>query len=1099
MLVACIGPCYDGELAAVYFIHSKSRRMAYTNIVRTKIIPPHRRVGLFSRPRLVDFLHENLNCKLILLSAAAGYGKTSLLVDFLKDSEIKACWYTLDEGDADPRIFISHFVASVAETFPQLGDGPLAGMSTAGLAGTEPQSAMGLLINEIQERIPDYFAILLDDLQFVDASPGVAELLTWFMGHQPDNCCLIIASRTMPDLPYLKLTARQEIAGLGSEDLAYTPDEIREYLAKHHDLKISAVEAHQLGEQSEGWITGILLGTHTLWKGLLRTLSEAKGKDEQVFEYLALEVFAHLPEETQRFLKSTSILANIEPAFTDELLGIDDSEQLLDELETANLFVVKLASEQPAYRYHALFREFLLRQFHEEPDHEQAALERRAADLLTAAGDLEAGLEHYLEAKAWPEAIQVLHEIGEPAYQAGRFVHLGRWIDSLEPEALAAVAELLVLRGRLYRQDGDFDKALEYLHRGRNVYVQVGDKGGEAAVRVREAYVQRYMGQLDEARRTCEEVIAEAEAVSVPADALALAHRIVGEWHHFQGNLAEAKASFRRSLQLYEQAENVYHTISMLQNLGTTAGRMGNPLEAESHYVKALELAEKIGNRWRAADLRNNLGVGRYYRGDYVEALDILHGALRDAREVGHTRTESAILSSLGDVRFELGQIREARELFEDGLDKARSSGDTFLEVYALCSLGNLYRADHAWEQAHALIDQANTLAGDSSAGYLEGIICLYRGMVMCDQKRQLEAASVLQRAHGLLEASGAQRELAKATLWLARAHFQAGNKQAAYEQLKEAITLSEEIARPHLLVVDGSQMLSLIQEARSDEALDPATLDNLLTRISQYALETARRPHEAVPRKVSPPRLEVRTFGEATVLVDGTAISKSEWGGPLVKELFFFLLEQGETRREVILETFWPEYSAAKAKGVFHATLYRMRRVVPKETINFDDATDSYVFNRGSDFWYDAEVFKGLLGKVSRDPMAAPDLLAQAIRIYRGDLLPEVYSDWSMDRREELRRFYVDAVIRLAGIEFELDHTEQSIKLYRQAIVEEPYREDAHRGMMKSLAQAGRQSEALQHFLDFAKALMDELQVQPTAETEELYNKIREEQHKLK
>ena len=958
---------------------------------------------------------------------------------------------------------------------------------------------MGLLINEIQERIPDYFAVLLDDLQFVDASPSVTELLTWFMDHQPDNCCLIIASRSMPDLPYLKLTARQEIAGLGSEDLAFTPEEIQEYLAKHHEMEISPEEARELGVQSEGWITGILLGTHTLWKGLLRTLSEAKGKDEQVFEYLAHEVFAQLPEETQRFLKSTSILKTIEPAFANELIGVDDSEQQLDELEAANLFVVRLAGEEPAYRYHALFREFLMRQLQAGPDREQAVLHRRAADLLTAAGNPEESLEHYLEAKSWPEAIQVLHEIGEPAYQAGRFVHLSRWVDSLEPEALAADAELLVLRGRLHRQDGEFDQALEYLHRGRNVYVQVGDKGGEAAVRVREAYVQRYMGQLDEARRTCEEVIAEAEAVPVPADAMALAHRIVGEWHHFQGNLAEAKASFRRSLELYEQAENVYHTISMLQNLGTTAGRMGNPLEAESHYIKALELAEKVGNRWRAADLRNNLGVGRYYRGDYVEALDILHGALRDAREVGHTRTESAVLSSLGDVRFELGQIREARELFEDGLDKARSSGDTFLEVYALCSLGNLYRADHAWEQAHALIDQADTVVGDSSAGYLEGVICLYRGMVLSDQGRHQAATKSLERAYQLLEDSGAQRELAKATLWLARAHFQAGKKQAAYKQLKEAITLSEEIARPHLLVVDGSQMLSLIQEARSDEVLDPATMDNLLTRISQYALETARRPHEAVPRKVSPPRLEVRTFGEATVLVDGRAISKSEWGGPLVKELFFFLLKRKQARRDVILETFWPEYSAAKAKGVFHATLYRMRRVVPQETVSFDDSTDSYVFNQGPDFWFDAEVFEGLLGEASREPSAAYDLLAQAIRIYQGDFLPEIYSDWSADRRKELRRIYVDAVIQLAGIEFEASEYRQSMKLYRQAIAKEPYREDAHRGVMNSLAQAGRQSEALQHFLEFAQALKDELQVQPTAETEQLYDKIREEQRKLK
>ncbi|MFQ5943734.1 MAG: hypothetical protein ACE5JF_09290, partial [Anaerolineales bacterium] len=497
--------------------------MAYSNVVRTKIIPPHRRVGLFGRPRLVDFLHENLNRKLILLSAAAGYGKTSLLVDFLKDSEITACWYALDEGDADPRVFISHFVASVAEAFPQLADGPLPGMVAAGVADTEPQSVMGLLINEIQERIPDYFAILLDDLQFVDASANIGELLTWFMDHQPDNCCLIIATRTMPNLPYLKLTARQEIAGLGSEDLAFTPEEIREYLAQHHSLEISAEEARELGEQSEGWITGILLGTHTLWKGLLRTLTEAKGKDEQVFEYLAHEVFAQLPEETQQFLKSTSILKTIEPAFSDELIGIDHSEQQLDELEAANLFVVKLASEQPVYRYHALFREFLLRQLQAEPDREQAALQRRAADLLTAAGGMEEGLEHYLEAEAWPEAIRVLQKIGEPAYRAGRLTLLARWLDAVEPEALAAAAELLVLRGRLHRQDGEFDQALEYLHRGRNVYLQAGDKAMEAAVRVREAFVKRYMGQLDEARRACEEVIAEAEKVQVPADALALA------------------------------------------------------------------------------------------------------------------------------------------------------------------------------------------------------------------------------------------------------------------------------------------------------------------------------------------------------------------------------------------------------------------------------------------------------------------------------------------------------------------------------------------------------------------------------------------------
>ena len=109
------------------------------------------------------------------------------------------------------------------------------------------------------------------------------------------------------------------------------------------------------------------------------------------------------------------------------------------------------------------------------------------------------------------------------------------------------------------------------------------------------------------------------------------------------------------------------------------------------------------------------------------------------------------------------------------------------------------------------------------------------------------------------------------------------------------------------------------------------------------------------------------------------------------------------------------------------------------------------------------------------------------------------MYSDWSVDRRKELRRIYVDSLVRLAGIEIDADHAEKATKLYRQAIAQEPFREDAHRGVMKSLARAGKQSEALQHFLEFAQTLMGELEVQPTPETEELYNKIREKQRKLK
>ncbi|MGB5932525.1 MAG: hypothetical protein WBH57_05620, partial [Anaerolineae bacterium] len=303
--------------------------MINSPFLKTKIVLPQRPKTLLHRPRLVEFIHEHIGRKLVLISAAAGYGKTSVLIDFAHDTELPVCWYSLDESDRDPRVLLEYLVASIGHRFPQILEGKLASVVADSSAGFDTNTILATLINEIYERIAEVFILLLDDYHYVDESVDANRLLDSFLENLPQNCTIVLSSRTMPRLSLVTLTAKQEIAGLGSADLRFTAEEIERLLSEVYKIPIPSEEAKRLAVESEGWITAILLTTHSLWKGLLQTMIQAKRRGEYVYEYLADQVFNQQGPEVQSFLKGSSILETMDPALCDELLERSDSTKML--------------------------------------------------------------------------------------------------------------------------------------------------------------------------------------------------------------------------------------------------------------------------------------------------------------------------------------------------------------------------------------------------------------------------------------------------------------------------------------------------------------------------------------------------------------------------------------------------------------------------------------------------------------------------------------------------------------------------------------------------------------------------------------------------
>jgi two-component SAPR family response regulator len=268
--------------------------------------------------------------------------------------------------------------------------------------------------------------------------------------------------------------------------------------------------------------------------------------------------------------------------------------------------------------------------------------------------------------------------------------------------------------------------------------------------------------------------------------------------------------------------------------------------------------------------------------------------------------------------------------------------------------------------------------------------------------------------------------------------------------------------------------------------------IDALLTRVHQFVLALPHVGGESPARALPPPRLEVCALGEDTVKVGGVPIPHTAWGGPLVRELFFYLLEHRPARREAVLDAFWPDYSTAKGKEVFHASIYRMRRVLPAGTIGFDAGDESYSVDTSGDFWYDVPAFEKLLQRSLRGGSDSEPLLQEALAIYRGDFLPAIGSDWTRTRRVHLRSAWIDSLVRLAELQASRGDERAAIDAFQRAVKEEPYREDLHRGLMKKLAEAGRPAEALVHYRHLTDTLKRDLAVGPAVETESLYDEIR-------
>ncbi len=440
-----------------------------SRIIITKVLVPRKRQTLYPRTRLLNFLYSNTERKLILISAAPGCGKTSLLIDFAHSTDLPVCWCTLSETDQDATTLCEYLVAAIRQRFPGFGSRSEALLRGMQGAAPDTQAMVTVLVNEIHEQIPEYFMLILDDFHLIEGSPSIQSFFDPLLRHLPENCHIIIASRTVPNLPLVRLAAQLEVAGLSTTDLNFTVEEIQGLLRFQFDLNLPDAVAAELARESEGWITGIVLRAQTSGQGMAESLTRARGTPEQVFQYLAREAFSQQPREVRDFLRDTSILHQLNAGLCNDLLHIRNADEIIESLEHRNLFVTRLEGREIWYRYSRMFQEFLQDRLRREEQALFLGLHGRAAALLEARGALDEAVYHWFQAQAYGEARRLMRSIAPGMFEAGRLEMLRNWIDQLPEAMLDGAPDLLVTRGVVFIVQGELREARQALQRARRV------------------------------------------------------------------------------------------------------------------------------------------------------------------------------------------------------------------------------------------------------------------------------------------------------------------------------------------------------------------------------------------------------------------------------------------------------------------------------------------------------------------------------------------------------------------------------------------------------------------------------------------------------
>ncbi len=780
-----------------------------TPILATKLYIPRLRPNVVSRPRLIERLNEGLHRKLTLISAPAGFGKTTLVSEWVLGCQRPAAWLSLDEGDNDPTRFLTYLVAALQTLAATLGEGVLTILQSP--QPPPPASILTALLNDLTT-ISDDFVLVLDDYHVLDAKP-VDHALTFLLDHLPPQMHLVIATREDPPLPLARLRVGGHLTELRVTDLRFAHSEAAEFLNQVMGLTLSAQDIAALETRTEGWIAGLQLAAISMQghQDATSFITSFTGSHHFVMDYLVEEVLGQQSESVQTFLLRTSILDRFCGPLCDAVL-MDPSasgRETLEYLEHANLFIVPLDNERRWYRYHHLFADLLRQRLHQsiasstgDAESHVNALRIRASVWYEDHGlEIEA-FHHAVAANDVERAARLVEGKGMPLQFRGAVAPVLHWLKSLPKTVLDARPSLWVMYASALSMTGHLTGVEEKLQAAEAALQGVEPEDDKTRNLV--GHIAAIRALVAAAENQVEPIIAQSRRALEYLHPDNLAVRTATIWklgiaYHLQGDRAAASRAYTEAIAISQASGNIIINQSATVGLGLVQEADNQLHLAAQTYQRVLQL---VGESPLPAACEAHLGLARIcYEWNDLDAAG-QHGlqGVHLARQLENTDRVVAgevLLARLklarGDVAGGVALLTEAAQSARQHNFVSRIPEVAAAQVLTLLHQGHLAAAAHL-AQANALpISQARVhlAQGDPSA-----------------------ALAVLSPWRQQMEAKGWEDERLQVMVLQAVALEAHGEQDQAVHLLCDALAIAEPAGFIRVFVDEGRPMAHLLSEA---------------------------------------------------------------------------------------------------------------------------------------------------------------------------------------------------------------------------------------------------------------------------------------------
>ena len=1081
---------------------------------------------MLARPRLVERIRGFLDQPATILCADAGCGKTTLVAEFVRSSELPFVWYQIDPTDVDLAVFFGYLTQGIRQLQPNFGEVVLRFIDETENLASKTDQLVDVFINEVVERIDQKTIVVIDDYHQVDSSEPIAAAVDRIFQYIPDVLHIVITSRTMPNLSVTRLRSKGLIGVVDRKDLLFTPLEVQKLFAETFRQTLAPDQVHQFYEKTDGWVTGLQLIQQSLDHSAQRDdqdslpnsnaqqwLASAFQQSElDIFDYFAEEVLQSEPEETRLMLGKLSLLDRIDPAICETALAISNCADQLRSLARRNVFISQTyaSGSDEEYRLHPLFRSFLNRWLTTALGADEVRrLHKECAGHFAAANRWDLAVHHLAEAADAGQVAELLSSHGAELVDSGRFETIKRTFDRLPEDSLRHWPRASITRADVALIEGDQSRALRlFAEAGRRARAS-GDVGVEAEALRGQASIARFGGDCELAASLA------TSAINLAPDTPALRARcfnLIGLCSlDLAGGSAFAIESWQSALKEARKAGDNRFARIVLHNLGL-------PYSMDGDFNQALRCLSQM--------IEDRAGESTNHRVPFhqeaiahlnIARLKIVQGKLDDAErhlEIAIDRCQmfnlkaatGETLEAFGSLYRERGDYRRSLEFYDEASRAYRDAGILLTDRELLDERATLFlrMGDIAAAERDATEYYHARASGSASA---RSTALIKRGRIFMTSERYAEAETLLSEAAAIASDNGLHYNEARATLSLAMLYWDLGKTEDALAQLSRTVDLSIRFDYSYLLASKATSVPALLQVAiKTSPAADYLkTILPSLAQQTESSIASSLVSEQAATKKlIERPAydLAINMLGSVEVFRDPSGMKKEAWRLSKALHIFCYLCSRRNHRaqKETLVDLFWSEADSETVARNFHPTISHLRKALNSEQVMKKDFVlyreGAYLLNPQYRYQLDTEQFESLLGKAREarrlgNPEESARLLAEAIKLYRGDFLEEFYYNWTEELQSYYRDLYLEALKDLILYYVERRDYESVIRYGQMLLARDPYQEDVHCLIMEAYVRGGNRAAAIDQFDGLRKMLRRELGVDPLPATMSKYEAL--------